>query len=84
MSVLALVILAVFFIKEDNVNATESHNWSSSKIPGSYTTSATKKTMTYYAGNVYFSAAVLTTDASYIAGKCEGSGISGCDYFKYT
>lgn len=56
--------------------ATESYTWASSKIPGSYITTYTNRTMTYYAGTVYFKATQLYTNSSYIAGKCEGVDVT--------
>ena len=71
-----LAVLMVGGLTKVNAYATESYTWSSQKQPGSTTTSSTQRTMTYYAGNIYFKATTLSTNASYIAGKCEGVDIT--------
>lgn len=75
--VLMLMVCLIMILSSVNVYASEtSYTWSSQKQPGSYTTSSTQRTMTYYTGNVYFKAITLSTNASYIAGKCEGVDVT--------
>lgn len=74
--VITFVLMMTFILKVQNAYATESYTWSSAKIPGSDTTSSTTRTMTYYAGNVYFKATSLTSDASYCVAKCVGVDVT--------
>lgn len=74
--ILAVAACSVFMLESTNVYASQSFNWASQKQPGSYTTYNTQRTMTYYTGNVYFNATTLATNASYVAGKCEGVDVT--------
>lgn len=67
--------IAIITVSVTEVHATEEVKWASAKIPGSYNTSSTTKTMTYFAGTIYFTATRLQTDSSYVAGKCVGEDI---------
>lgn len=81
--VVFVLMFSVVFIGIKDTYATQSFTWSSAKIPGTNTTSKTIRKMYYYTGNIHFKATELTTDSSYVAGKCIGNDITINNANKY-
>ncbi len=73
----AIATMASLMFLGESVFAADikSSTWSSSKTPGTYTTSSSVCKLTYYAGTISFKATELRTDGAYVVGVCTGRNV---------